>query len=140
MLKFCKFPHVGADQNWNFASYEWSFVFWRILNLRGRCRSKILTKLRHLAQKICHFRHNWPNTAVNCPTRRAYDLTSKRKSRDLGHYPGYGFQNPPVPHLYPTRTPLAEICGRSYPTRTPPVPQPYPNWVFSIEPVRASFF
>ena len=76
MLKFCKFPHVGADQKWNFASYEWSFVFWRILNLRGRWRSKILTKLRHLAQKICHFRHNWPNTAVNCPTRRAYDRLS----------------------------------------------------------------
>ena len=30
-------------------------------------------------------------------------------------------------HPYPTRTPLAEICGRSYPTRTPTVPHLYPN-------------
>ena len=49
----------------------------------------------------------------------------------LGALPGVRVseptRTPPVPHLYPTRTPLAEICGRSYPTRTPTVPHLYPN-------------
>ena len=65
---------------------------------------------------------------------------------DLGHYPGYGFQNPPVPHLYPTRTPPVPHSRKSAGGRTPPVPQPYPTCTptvpqlgFSIEPDRAGF-
>ena len=88
-------------------------------------------------------RHRLMSRAPSC---YKIERTGVVGAEDLGHYPGYGFQNPPVPHPYPTCTPPVPHSRKSAGGRTPPVPQPYPTCTptvpqlgFSIEPDRAGF-
>ena len=86
------------------------------------------------ARNAATYQHSTPHTDTRANQSHLGPLSSldpKAPGRGLGALPGVRVseptRTPPVPHLYPTRTPLAEICGRSYPTRTPTVPHLYPN-------------